>query len=130
MCWSETSCTGLGSSAFAASAANWSRPMPDQHLGQQRGEPLLQPDGARVPARLRRQPPLEHAGHLLEGAVLQQPGEQQVARLEQGEVLLVLDVALRQQPGGLEVEQGRGDDRNDVVCSRSQTVPTGPSRAR
>ena len=42
--------------------------------------------------------------------VLQQPGEQQVARLEQREVLLVLDVAGRQQPGSLQVEQGRGHD--------------------
>ena len=40
-----------------------------------------------------------------------QPGEEQVARLEQREVLLVLDVALRQQPGRLEVEQGRGDEQ-------------------
>ena len=50
-------------------------------------------------------------GDLLERAVLQQPREQQVARLEQREVLLVLDVALRQQPGGLEVEQRRGDQQ-------------------
>ena len=54
---------------------------------------------------------LEHPGDLLERAVLQQPGEQQVARLEQREVLLVLDVALRQQPRRLEVEQGGGDEQ-------------------
>ena len=106
---SDTSSTGLGSSALAASAANCSSPMPISTSGSSAGEPLLQPDRARVPPRLARQPPLEHAGDLLERLVLQQPGEQQVARLEQREVLLVLDVALRQQPGRLEVEQGRGD---------------------
>ena len=61
--------------------------------------------------RLAGQPLREHAGDLLERLVLHQPGEQQVARLEQREVLLVLDVALRQQPGRLEVEQGRGDQQ-------------------
>ena len=111
MCCSDTSSTGLGSIAFAASAGELLEPDADQHLGQQAGEPLLQPDRPRVPARLVGQPVLEHAGDLLEGLVLQQPGEQQVAGLEQGEVLLVLDVALRQQPGRLEVEQGRGDQQ-------------------
>ena len=85
--------------------------MPISTSGSRLGEPLLQPDRARVPLRLPRQPLLEHGGDLLEGAVLQQPREEQVARLEQREVLLVLDVALRQQPGGLEVEQRGGDEQ-------------------
>ena len=46
---------------------------------------------------------------VLERAVLQQPGEQQVAHLQQRQVLFVVDLPGRQQPGGLEVEQGRGD---------------------
>ena len=46
---------------------------------------------------------------MLVRAVLQQPGEQQVAHLEQRQVLVVLDLPGRQQPGGLEVEQGGGD---------------------
>ena len=106
-------------------------PDADQHLGQQRGEPVLEADRARVPQRLAGQPGLEHGGHLLERAVLQQPREEQVARLEQREVLLVLDVALRQQPGGLEVEQGRGDEqeRRGLVqvplarCPRGERPP-------
>jgi hypothetical protein len=49
-------------------------------------------------------------GRLLVRAVLQQPCEQQVPRLEQGQVLLVLHLGGGQQPRGLEVEQGRGDD--------------------
>ena len=64
-----------------------------------------------MPARLPRHPAVEDAGDLLERLVLQQPREQQVPRLEQREVLLVLDVALRQQPGGLQVEQRRGDEQ-------------------
>src|SRR5207249_8372048 len=47
---------------------------------------------------------------LLESLVLQQAREQQVARLQQGQVLLVLDDRGGQQPGGLEVEQGGRDN--------------------
>ncbi len=46
---------------------------------------------------------------MFERAVLQQPGEQQVANLEQRQVFFVVDLSGRQQPGGLEVEQGGGD---------------------
>ena len=49
------------------------------------------------------------AGRLFEGAVLQQAGEQQVARLEQGDVVGVDQFALRQQPRDLEIEQRRRD---------------------
>ena len=57
------------------------------------------------------EPPGEPAGGLLEGPVLQQPGEQQVAGLEQRDILGVDQLALRQQPGDLQVEQGGGDDQ-------------------
>ena len=85
--------------------------MPISTSGSSVANRSSRPDRARVPPRLARQPALEDAGDLLERAVLHQPGEEQVARLEQREVLLVLDVALRQQPGRLEVEQGRGDEQ-------------------
>ena len=52
----------------------------------------------------------EPGRHLFERAVLQQAGEQQVARLEQRDVLGVDELALRQQAGDLHVEQRRGDD--------------------
>src|SRR5262245_3882518 len=47
---------------------------------------------------------------LLEGLVLKQSGEEQVACLEQGQIFVVVDLASRQQAGGLEVEQGGGDE--------------------
>ena len=52
----------------------------------------------------------EPARGLLERAVLQQAGEEQVARLEQRDVLGVDELALRQQAGDLQVEQRRRDD--------------------
>ena len=64
----------------------------------------------------------EGAGDVLEGAVLQQPGEEQVARLDEGQVLLVLRAGLRQQPDGLEVEQGGGDEEE---LGRLAEVPVG-----
>ena len=97
-------------SARAASAANSCGPEAEQHLGQQPGELRLERHRPREPAGLVGHPAGEDGGDLLVRAVLQQPGEEQVARLEQREVLLVLDLAAGQQPGGLEVEQGRGDD--------------------
>ena len=79
------------------------------HLRQQFGEPVLQRDGARIAAQRGGLQLGEHLRDVLERAVLQQPGEQQVAHLQQRQVLLVVDLPGRQQPGGLEVEQGRGD---------------------
>ena len=46
-------------------------------------------------------------GHLFVGAVLQQAGEQEVAGFKKFEVELVFHLALRQQAGCFEVEQGR-----------------------
>jgi hypothetical protein len=59
----------------------------------------------------RRHPLGEGVGDVLEGPVLQQAREQQVARLDEGEVLVVLRAGLRQQPGRLEVQQGRRDEQ-------------------
>ena len=71
---------------------------------------LVEPHGAHVPAVFAAEAPLEPRRHLFERPVLQQPGEQQVARLEQGDRLGVDQLALRQQTRDLHVEQGRGDD--------------------
>jgi len=86
------------------------RPQADQHLGQQVRELRVEPDLARVPAAAGPHHLGEHGGDVLVGAVLQQPREEDVAGLEQGEVVLVLDLAGREQPRGLEVEQRGRDD--------------------
>ena len=59
-------------------------------------------------------------------AVLQKPGEQQIARLEQGEIFLVLDFCRRQQPGSFEVKQGR---RHDEKLRSLTQIPRGPRGA-
>ena len=126
MCASDSSGPGLGCSALAASAANSSSPRPISTSGSRVANRSSSPTARgnrRASAAIRL---CEHGGHLLEGAVLQQPGEQQVARLEQGEVLLVLDVAVRQQPGRLEVEQGGRDDQER---RRLVEVPVGAGAA-
>jgi hypothetical protein len=83
----------------------------EQHLGQQPGEALFQRNRAREPTQRGGLKLDEQLRDLLVGPVLQQPGEQQVAGLEQG-VVAVFGVRLRvrQQPRGLEVEQGGRDD--------------------
>ncbi len=60
--------------------------------------------GAARPPRARRT-----VAHLLVRAVLQQPGEQQVARLEEREILGVLHLPRGEQTGRLQVEQRRRD---------------------
>ena len=96
-----------------------------QRLGGQRGEPLRgdrdrQPRAAagRTAARARRRgdsagPDWQRAGQiggdLLERAILQEPGEQQIPRLQQRQILGVLDLAGGYQPRRLEVQQCRGD---------------------
>ena len=82
---------------------------------------------------------------VLEGAVLQQAGEEDVAGLDEREVLLVLGAALRQQPGRLEVEQGRGDEQelgglaqvpppglacSTLMCAMKSSVTRGQRRSR
>ncbi len=79
----------------------------EQHVGAHPREPLLQRHGPGVPAPLRGQPIAHVGGDLLVGPVLQQPGEQQVARLQQGQVRLVLHVPAWKQPRRLQVQQGR-----------------------
>ena len=70
----------------------------------------LEADGTRDLACRPRHPLRKERGYLLVGAVLQQAREEQVARLQEGEVLLVLDFATRQESRCLQVEQRRGHD--------------------
>ncbi len=98
-------------------------PDAEDQLGQQVGELLLHRHGTREAQRLRGHPPGEDLRHFLVRLVLQQPGEQQVPGLQQGQVLLVLDLARRQQPGRLEVEQG---GRHQQEVAGLVEVPLGP----
>src|SRR5690606_28335055 len=54
----------------------------------------------------------QHARNVLERLALEQAGEQQVALLPQGQLLVEVDVvAPRQEAPGLELDQGRGDQQ-------------------
>ena len=81
------------------------------HLRQQVLVPVLQRHRARIAAQRGGLQLGEHLRDVLERPVLQQPGEQQVADLQQRQVLIVVDLPRRQQPGRLEIEQRRGDDQ-------------------
>ena len=93
-------------------------------LGQERRDVRLERRDAREPASLVSEPLGEHARELLVRAVLQEPDEEQVTRLEELEVVGVVDVPRRQEPGRLEVEQGRGDD--EELARRVQVAVGGP----
>ncbi len=109
--WSRpTTGISFGVIASAASAAKSSTLSGPDQLRGLLAELLLEPHRARVPRRLDLDPPGEPGGGLLERPILQQPREQQVACLEQRDVLGVDQLALRQQPRDLQVEQGRRDD--------------------
>ena len=68
---------------------------------------LLQPYGPETPARFGLELADEPERCFLESAVLEQAGEQQVARLEQCDILRVDQFTLRQETRDLEVEQRR-----------------------
>ena len=97
-------------SASSASAAKSSALSVQTSSGVALAVLLLEPHRARCRVASRSSVLGEPARHLLERAVLQQPGEQQVAGLEQGDVVGIDELALRQQAGDLQVEQGRRDD--------------------
>ena len=91
-------------------------------LGQERGQVRLQPGlPGRHPSGAR-EGLTELGGDVLEGPVLHEAGEEQVAGLDQLEVLLVTVAGVGQQPGGLDVEQGRGDEEE---LARLAQVPGG-----
>ena len=113
-----------GASAPAASAANCAGLTPSSTSGSSPANRGSSSTARRSRRAWPRSQLGEVGGRQLVGAVLQQPGEQQVARLEQREVLLVLDLGRRQQPGGLEVEQGRRDDQE---LGRLAEVPLAPA---
>ena len=101
---------GLGRNTAAASSANAAGSTPSSTSGS---SPANRSSSATERGNRRAAPASSSTNRpadLLVRAVLQQPGEQQVAGLEQGEVLGVLHLGVGQQPGGLEVEQRGRDD--------------------
>ncbi len=109
--WSRPTC-GISFGVIASSGQRREvvgAERPDE-LGNGVAVLLVEAHRAGVTAVLALQAAGEPRRDLLERAVLQQPREQQVARLEQRHRLGVDELALRQQPGDLHVEQRRGDD--------------------
>ena len=70
----------------------------------------------------RRHPVGERAGDVLERAVLQQPREEQVARLDEGEVLLVLAGGWGSSRAALMSSSVAATSRNSEAWPRSQSV--------
>ena len=97
----------------------------EENLRQQLGECGFHRHLPRVAGAFGGHPVGEDRGELLVGAVLQQPGEEQVTRFKQGEVVLVLDLRGRQQPRHFQVQQ-RGSD--DEERARLVQVPVAPAR--
>ena len=98
----------LGSKRLGGQRGETVGPDTEQHLGQQGGELRLEAHRARVAATGLGHDPGQLGSRRLVRAVLQEPGEQQVSGLEEGEVVLVLHLADGQQPRRLQVEQGGG----------------------
>lgn len=98
----------------------------DDHLGQQLGEVRLQPDGTGTAPGLVGQPAAEDVRDALVGAVLQQPGEEQITGLQEREIGLVLHFGRGQQPGRLQIQQRRRDDQELRGLVQIPVRPHGP----
>ena len=74
----------------------------------------------------------QRGGHVLERLALEQAGQEQVALLPEGELLVEVDVvAAGQQAAGLQLDQGGGDEQElggDVEVERRPAA--GPARRR
>jgi hypothetical protein len=99
---------------------------PDQQLGDDAAQEVLGADPAGVEGGLLGQAGAEQAGHLLVGPVLEDPGEQEVALLEDGLDLVGVGVRRRQEAGRLELQEGGRDDqelgRDLQVSSRMRRI--------
>ena len=83
-----------------------------QQIGHQLVEALLRPGSSRETAIGLVGQPVEHAGHVLERLALQQPCQQQVALLPQGQLVVEIDVVTtRQQSASLQLDQRRSDEQ-------------------
>jgi hypothetical protein len=83
----------------------------EDEFGQEVAVAGLEADAARHAGRGAFDEAGEVACGLFVGLVLEQPREEEVAGFEQSEVLFVVDLGAGQEPRGLEVEEGGGDEQ-------------------
>src|SRR5207245_1985891 len=84
---------------------------PGQQVGGEVDEALLEPGRARMGVGGQASQVLELGGRVLERLALQQAGEEQVALLEQQQLVVEVEVvAARQQAAGLELDERGGDE--------------------
>ena len=105
-----------------------------EQVGGQLEEPLLEPGGAGVGARGRLGELAEHLGGVLEGLALEQAGEQEVALLPEGELVVEVDVGvLGQEALALQLDEGGGDQQElggDLEVERAPSSRARPGRRR
>ena len=83
-----------------------------QQVGGQVEELLLEARRAGVAAGTVAVQAAQHDGGVLEGLALEQPGEEQVALLPEGQLVVEVDVVvLGQEAAGLQLDQGGGDQQ-------------------
>ena len=82
-----------------------------QRVGSQRSERLFRARAAGEGARSLGQVRLQHLRRVLEGLAVEEPGEQEVALLEAGKLLVEIDVvAAGKQPARLQLDEGCRDE--------------------
>ena len=114
--------TGRGVKAVERSIAQAHQGQPGERIGRQSGEALVRPDpaGEATPRFVGQR--AEQAGDVLERLALQQAGQQEVALLPKGQLVVELDVgAAGEQPPGLQLDERGGDQQElggDVEVER------------
>ena len=98
-----------------------------EQVGREVEEPLLEPGGAGAASgRPRRPGRPSTGGGVLERLALEQAGQQQVALLPQRQLVVEVDVVVAgQQPPGLQLDQGGGDQQElggDVEVERRRML--------
>ncbi len=102
------------------------RPDAQDQLGQRLRVARLERDQSRPAARADPLQLVDVGGGLLVRLVLQEAGEEQVAGLQQRQVLLVLHLGGREQTGRLQVQQGGRDQQELTGLVEIPVVAHGP----
>ena len=104
--------TGRGARPGRMAAARSAAATPSSRSGararKRSSSPAVRGTTGRPPGDSRGQ----HDRRVLEGLALEQPGEEQVALLPQGQLVVEVEIGVvGQQPAGLELDQGGGDEQ-------------------